>query len=127
MILFIPLYGSIIFHFLQIGLYSKPVVQTDRVQKNSTGQNLGEINIAEPKRPHHIEEATYSNEEEAKYNSAKDREVKQGALETIGGFEKRSKSTSCELKEPMKIMENLSFTVSLTYISFTYCRMGKFS
>ncbi|XP_015283764.1 PREDICTED: chloride channel CLIC-like protein 1 isoform X1 [Gekko japonicus] len=95
-----------------IGLYSEPMVQTDRVQKNSTGQNLGEINIADPKRPPHTEEPTNSSEKEAKHNSAEDREVKQeDALETIEGSEKRSKSNSCELKEPTKmVIENLSFT-----------------
>lgn len=105
--MFIPLYDSIIFYILQIGQYSKPVVQTDsRVQKSSPG----EINLAEMTKPYLIE-PTNSNEEEPK--SAEDGEVKQDSLETIEGFEKRSKSTSCELKEPTaKIMENLSFTVS---------------
>nr|XP_056700129.1 chloride channel CLIC-like protein 1 [Euleptes europaea] len=94
-----------------IGLYSKPMVQTDRVQKNSTGQSLGEINIAEPTRPCHAQEPPNCNEEEAKYNSTEDKKVKQDALETIEGFEKRNESISCELKEPsQKITENLSFT-----------------
>ncbi|XP_060088308.1 chloride channel CLIC-like protein 1 isoform X2 [Heteronotia binoei] len=94
-----------------IRLYSEPMVQTDRVQTDSTGQNMDEINIAEPKRLYHIEESTNRNEEEAKFNSAEDRELKQDAQETMEGSEKRSKSTSCELKEHTKmIMENLSFT-----------------
>ncbi|XP_048354003.1 chloride channel CLIC-like protein 1 isoform X2 [Sphaerodactylus townsendi] len=95
----------------EIGLCSKPEVRTDRVQKNCTGQSLGDINIAESKRSCHIQEPTSHNEEEAKYNSAKDREVKRDALETIEEFEKRNENISCELKEPTeKITENLSFT-----------------
>ncbi|XP_054837814.1 chloride channel CLIC-like protein 1 isoform X2 [Eublepharis macularius] len=94
-----------------IGLYSKLVAQIDRVQKHSTSQNLGEINIAEPERSSCIQESTNSNKEEAKCNSAEDRKVKHDVLETIEGFEKRTKSSSSELKEPTeKIAENLGFT-----------------
>ncbi|XP_077188928.1 chloride channel CLIC-like protein 1 isoform X2 [Paroedura picta] len=97
----------------EIGLHNRLMAQADGVHQNSTGQNLAEINVAEPKRPYDVKDPTKSNEEEAKYNSADDREVKQDALETIKGFEK-SKSTSCELKESTKmIMENLSFTCAL--------------